>query len=247
MDTLKETYEERLQEIDAYLDLLDALERQTQHGPPIIGGGPITAQQQKILYSAVYLQLYNLVEATVTWCLEAVCAAAAKDGRWRPSDLSAELRREWVRTTAKTHAGLNAENQLKKAVECCDHLIQSLPIMEWKLDRRGGGSWDDHAIEEMTDRLGCKVCLSDDVRKGVTQKIRDDKTALALVKDFRNRLAHGSLSFTECGDGVTVSELRQIKNWTGDYLRAVVNSFSDYIATHEFLVPASRPAAGEPT
>ena len=246
MDALTETFEERLQEIDAYLDLLDALERQAQDGPPMIGGGPITAQQQKILYSAVYLQLYTLVEATVTWCLEAVCAAAAQDGRWRPSDLSTELRREWVRTTAQTHAGLNAENQLKKTVECCDHLIQSLPVMTWKLDRRGGGSWDDHEIEVMTDRLGCKVRLSEDVRKGIKQKIRDDKTALALVKDFRNRLAHGSLSFTECGAGVTVVDLRNITKWTGDYLRAVVKSFRDYIATHEFLIPGSRPAAGEP-
>ena len=54
MDTLAETFEERLQEIDAYLDLLDALERQVHDGPPKIGGGRITAQQQKILYSAVY-------------------------------------------------------------------------------------------------------------------------------------------------------------------------------------------------
>ena len=109
VDSLTEVFEERFQEIDAYLNLLDALERQAHAGPPMIGGGLITVQQQKILYSAVYLQLYNLVEATVTWCLDAVCAAAAQDGRWLPSDLSEELRREWVRTTAQTHAGLNAD------------------------------------------------------------------------------------------------------------------------------------------
>ena len=246
VDSLTEAFEERFAEIDAYLSLLDALERQAHAGPPMIGGGLITVQQQKILYSAVYLQLYNLVEATVTWCLDAVCVAAAQDGRWLPSDLSVELRREWVRTTAQTHAGLNADNQLKKTVECCDHLLQSLPIMAWKLDRRGGGSWDDRAIEDMTDRLGCKVSLSAEVLKGIRQKIRDDKSALALVKDFRNRLAHGSLSFTECGDGVTVVDLRNITKCTGDYLRAVVKSFSDYITTHEFLVPGSRPPAGEP-
>lgn len=246
MAHLAHSFDERFQEINAYLDLLVAIEKQTQLGWPKIGDSTITAQQQRILYSSVYLQLYNLVEATVTWCLDAVCAAAAQDGRWRPSDLSAELRREWVRTTAKTHAGLTAENQLNKTVECCDHLIQSLPIMQWKLDRRGGGSWDDHEIEDMTDRLGCKVRLSEDVRKGINQKIRDDKTALALVKDFRNRLAHGSLSFTECGEGVTVEDLRNITKWTGDYLRAVVKSFSDYITTHEFLVPGSRPPVGEP-
>ena len=112
MDTLTETFEERLQEIDAYLDLLDALERQVHDGPPKIGGGTITAQQQKILYSAVYLQLYNLVEATVTWCLDAVCTAAADNGRWLPGDLTSELRREWIRTKARTHVNLTEDNRL---------------------------------------------------------------------------------------------------------------------------------------
>jgi hypothetical protein len=96
MDQLTQTFEERLQEIEAYLDLLEALERQVQQGPPKIGGAAITTQQQKILYSSVYLQLYNLVEATVTWCVDAVVAAAAEKGRWRPADLVESLRREWV-------------------------------------------------------------------------------------------------------------------------------------------------------
>ncbi len=93
---LNGAFEDRLQEIDAYLTLMDALERQIQVGPPRIGGELITAQQQKILYSSVYLQLYNLVEATATWCVEAVASAAADGGRWRPNDLTIELRREWV-------------------------------------------------------------------------------------------------------------------------------------------------------
>ncbi len=247
VDALTETFEERLQEIDAYLDLLKALERQTHDGPPKLGGGVITAQQQKILYSAVYLQLYNLIEATVTWCLDAVCAAAAQNGRWLPSDLSVELRREWVRTTARTHADLNSDNRLNQTVGICDHLIQARPVLEWSLDRRGAGSWDDLLIEGMAKRLGCNVRLSPKVSAGVKQIIRDDKSALVLIKDFRNRLAHGSLSFTECGDGVTVEELRTIKDSTGEYLRAVVKSFSDYIATYEFLAPTSRPAAGGAT
>lgn len=246
MDTLTETFEERLQEIDAYLDLLDALERQVHDGPPKIGGGTITAQQQKILYSAVYLQLYNLVEATVTWCLDAVCTAAADNGRWLPGDLTSELRREWIRTKARTHVNLTEDNRLAATIEFCEHLIQSLPVSAWKIDRRSAGSWDDLLIEEMTERIGCRVRLSQEVRTGIKRKIRDDKSALALVRDFRNRLAHGSLSFTECGEGVTAAELRQMKESTGNYLRGIVDSFCDYIATYEFITPARRPVAGAP-
>lgn len=244
MDTLAETFEERLQEIDAYLDLLDALERQVHDGPPKIGGGTITAQQQKILYSAVYLQLYNLVEATVTWCLDAVCIAASDNGRWLPSDLTPELRKEWIRTKARTHVDLNGDNRLAATIEFCEHLIQAIPVAAWKIERRSAGSWDDLLIEEMTERIGCHVRLSQEVRTSIKRKIRDDKSALALVRDFRNRLAHGSLSFTECGEGVTAAELRQMKESTGNYLREIVDSFCDYIATFEFITMDRRPVAG---
>ena len=241
-DTLSQTFEERLQEIEAYLDLLEALERQVQTGPPLIGGATITTQQQKILYSCVYLQLYNLVEATVNWCIDAVCAAATDNERWRPSDLSEDLRREWVRSTARTHlSDLTIEHRLQSAVELCDHLIQARPISEWKIARGQGGSWDDNAIKSITDRLGCQLQISRAVLEGIKRPIRDDKGPLTLVKDLRNSLAHGSLSFVECGDNVTARELKEIKDRTAGYLREVVAAFSTYINTYGFLHPDERP------
>ena len=247
VSNLSQSFEERLQEIDAYLDLLDAFERQTQNGPPQIGGGPITAQQQKILYSAVYLHLYNLVEATMVWCLEAVAAAAAKDGQWLPADLTDELRREWIRTTGRTHTELNSDNRLTTTIELCNLLIESVPISEWKFERRGAGSWDDHQIEDMAGRIGCPMYFTPQAISGIKRKIRDDKTALALIRDFRNRLAHGSLSFTECGDGATVIDLRMIKEWTADYLRQVVDAFEQFIDSHGFITSAKRPVIGGET
>src|SRR5260221_13927132 len=144
MDSLNEPFDERLHEIESYLDLLEALERQVQTGPPKIGGAEITTEQQRILYSAVYLQLYNLVEATVHWCIEAVADAAAAGGRWHPGDLSVQVRREWVRSTARTHSELNAENRLQTTVQLTDRLVQALPIDPWGVERRG--NWDDDEI-----------------------------------------------------------------------------------------------------
>ena len=242
MDPLTQAFEERLQEIDAYLDLLGALERQVQEGPPTVGGAPITAQQQKILYSSVYLQVYNLVEATATWCVSAVSTASAHGGRWTPGDLSGELRREWTRTTARTHTELNADNRLKTAVEFCDRLIEGLPISEWLIEKGGGGNWDDLEIEAITDRLGLMLRITPSVRTGVKRPIREDRGALGLVKLLRNRLAHGSLSFAECGDGVTVSGLRDIRDRAADYLREIIKAFRDYIDGYHFLIPARQPS-----
>lgn len=242
LDVLTQTFEERLQEIDTYLDLLDALERQVQEGPPKIGGATITAQQQRILYSSVYLQLYNLVEATATWCVDAVAAAAADGARWHPGDLSDELKREWVRATARTHADLNIEKRVTTTMAFCDHLIRALPVSNWSIERGGGGNWDDLEIEEMTARLGCELRVSPEAYKGVKRFIREDKGTLALVKFLRNRLAHGSLSFSECGDGVTVADLRDLRNRAARYLREVVQAFRSFIDEYRFLVPHRRPA-----
>ncbi len=240
MDILQ-AFEERLQEIDAYLDLLDALERQVQQGPPIIGGARITSQQQKILYSSVYLQLYNLVEATATWCIEAVTNAAAAGAQWRPADLTSKLRREWVRTTARTHVELNCDHRLNTTVDFCEVLLTAAPISQWAIEKSGGGNWDDYVIEDVTERIGCDLDISSTVKTGVKRRIRDDKGSLGLVEYLRNRLAHGTLSFEECGDGVTVGDLKDIRQRTADYLREVIASFQTYIDEHLFIRPDRRP------
>jgi len=242
MDALSQPFEERLQEIETYLDLLEAMQREIQGGPPEIGGVKITTQQQKILYSSVYLQLYNLVEATITWCVDAVCTAATANGRWLPGDLTAPLRREWVRSRARTHTDLSQERRLDYAVGFCDLLIQALPLSELTVEKKS--NWDDTDIWMITKRLGLNLEISSAVSSGIKRRIRDDKGALALIKHLRNHLAHGSLSFSECGDGVTVLDLRDLKERTALYLREVVAAFRAYIDAYEFLLPQRRPATG---
>jgi hypothetical protein len=241
MDALSQAFEARLHEIEAYLDLLEALERQIQTGPPEIGGSKITSLQQKILYSGVYLHLYNLVEATVTWCVEAVCIAATANSHWRPGDLSANLRREWVRSIARTHVDLNHENRLDAAVLLCDALVQAHPLSELKVEKKS--NWDDVDIMMIMERLGCNLQIDTTIYNGIKRPIRDDKGALALIKHLRNNLAHGSLAFSECGDGVTVPDLKDLKQRIALYLREVVAAVRAYIDAYEFLLPQRRPVA----
>lgn len=62
------------------------------------------------------------------------------------------------------------------------------------------------------------------------------------MKLLRNRLAHGALSFSECGDGVTVADLRELKERVECYLREVVKAFKSFIEEYRFVVPERRPA-----
>jgi hypothetical protein len=241
---LTQSFDERLQEIDAYLDLLEVLDREVKSGrPPAIGETSITVRQQRVLYSAVYLQLYNLVEATVTWCVNALCEAAALDGKWIPADLSAELRREWVRLTARTNVFLTEEHRLQHALDACEIIVRAQPV-SWPKDVQRRSNWDDDDIGSLCTRLGCNLQLSPETYKGVKQPIRDDKGPLRLIKELRNRLAHGSISFEECGASVTVDDLKSTKEKTVAYLKEVVAAYTTHIGEYRFLETAKRPISG---
>ncbi len=244
MTDLTTGFQERLTEVEAYLEFLSTMETQAQHGPPRLQGAehPITTQQQRILYSSVYLQLYNLVEATMSRCIEAVAEAARENGRWKPHDLSNTLRREWVRVTARTHENLTPEHRLENALLLCDHLVASLPIAAFDLNKGGGGNWDDSEIEALSRRLGCQLVVSQPVYSAIKRPFRDELGPLALVKQLRNRLAHGSISFAQCAEDITVGRLIELKDRTVDYLREVVSCFNAYVESFEYLLPERRPA-----
>ncbi|MCF1182335.1 hypothetical protein L0E83_02655 [Marichromatium gracile] len=237
-------FQERLEEVEEYLNFLSTIEAQAQQGPPRIEGAehPITTQQQRILYSSVYLQLYNLVEATMSRCIEAVSEAAKENAQWKPGDLSDSMRREWVRVTARTHIELTPEKRLESALRLCENLMDSLPIKIFDIEKGGGGNWDDSEIEAFSKRLGFQLDVSQPVYRAIKQPFRNDLGPLALVKQLRNRLAHGSISFAQCAEDITVGRLIELKDKTVDYLKEVVNCFIRYIDSFEYLLPERRPA-----
>ena len=197
-------------------------------------------QQQQILYSGVYLQLYNLTESTVTKCIEAIWSAI--ENNWKLADLSDKMRREWVRSKARTHTELNEDRRLDAVLALCEYIIQELPVSKIETEKAGGGNWDDVAIYKICERLGWPLVITDKANSAVKRRVRNDKGALVLVKDFRNELAHGSLSFAECSAGTTVSDLDDLKNCIVIYLREVVAFFQSSINSHKFLLQERRPA-----
>lgn len=177
-------FEDRHAEVEEYLSFLRNLEESAQEGVPRLQGtgAQITTAQTRILSSCLYLQLYNLVEATVVRCLEEV-AAAAEDAGCRPGDLSAELRTQWVRSVARTHINdLTPEKRLEAALGMCEQLLEQMPVTGFKIDPGRGGNWDDVSIKELCDRVGCRLEISPDVFRATKHHIRGNMGALKLSK-----------------------------------------------------------------
>lgn len=245
MSDLSDRFDERFGEISAYLDLIQGIEELVRTGVPRLGenGAVVTTQQQRILNSGVYLQLYNLVEATVTNCLDAVSKAAMRRAEWAPGDLTSELRREWVRYMARTNLPVGPDKRLEDAIGLCDHLVSALPVAEFDIEKGGGGNWDDAAIRKMAVRIGFDLRVSRGVERGVKRKIRNDLGAMALIVDMRNGLAHGRLSFVDCGQDDSAAELRNLSSRVAAYLREVVAAFDTYLEEYRYIVPDRRPVA----
>jgi len=229
MELPSEGLEERLREVASYLEFLRSIERATMSGPPRIVGSvdTITAEQQRILYSSVFLQLYSVVEATITRCLDFVTVATFDSRKPKPGELNARLRRVWVQEVARTHIDLTPMHRLDSALVLCDHLVGQLPVPSFKISK-GAGNWDDSEIEAITKRLGCTLAVPHEAFR------------------LRNQLAHGEISFAQCSEGVTVEELERLTNLTSDYLKGVAASFEIYVASEGFMHDPDPGAVTDP-
>lgn len=241
MDLLNQIFVDRTNEIDTYLDLLENLETEIQKGIPRFGTKVISTTQQRILYSSIYLQLYNLIEATTNTISEAICDAILEGNRWFPDDLSVQMKSEWVKFWAKTHSNLSFDKRLNNTLQMFDHLVQNSPVTKMEITRGGGGNWDDEIIYDFSKKLGCTLSISPEGSKAAKAPFRDDLGALKLVVKLRNDLAHGSISFSECGTDVDVLSLRDLKKRVVTYLKDVIDSFESFIQDFEFLRPEKRP------
>jgi hypothetical protein len=84
---------------------------------------------------------------------------------------------------------------------------------------RFGGNLDAARIREVCDAHG--VSHKTDRRTRGGEK-------LLVVKNRRNALAHGDLSFVECGRDYTVAELKEIKMQSFWYLKAILRNIDRF-------------------
>ncbi|HLG55098.1 MAG TPA: MAE_28990/MAE_18760 family HEPN-like nuclease [Vicinamibacterales bacterium] len=180
----------------------------------------------KILKANFFLLLYNLVEASVRDGFRNLYSAMRADGSTVRA-IKEELRLLWIdaavdKLTPQTANQDSYREVTRRLVKgAVDDVAASLRIE----DLRFGGNLDAASIRRTCQEHGVSFKTHPRARGG--EKLR-------LVRDRRNDLAHGSLSFAECGRDYTLPQLVEIRRETLVFVRGILRNVERYAAKKTF-------------
>jgi hypothetical protein len=222
MSLLKE-YLEREENVKTYLDFLKRINQEDADTPI-----SVEPDQQKMLYASLYLILYNLVEATVAFCIKELNQAFSSYTVDKIHDLSENIREHWLRTTSKIHSKENKHfDGVLDLYQKLSNQTTSVLGTIFDVDKRGG-NLDNVEIEKLFKRYGINVEMELELSEKVCHQRYNDKGILQNIKDFRNQLAHGNKSFTEYGFA-SVFDLTDEANIVFEYLEFIISKINEFI------------------
>ena len=235
MELVFDIFHERKREIEAYLDFIKHHEKSFDSSKILS-----TPEQYQILLACVYILIYNMIEATIVKLIENL-EQELYDNQVCPRLLTPELKREWAKNELGTSDSLNPETRLKKAMQFLDCIYGQKPF-KIVISKDGGGNWHDEKIYKLSERLGIDLSkIPQNVITDVKHIIRDDMGCVQLVVHLRNKLAHGGISFCECGKDKDLNDVKEIFNKTCAYIEGIITSFKQFIEEKKYIIKSEEP------
>lgn len=225
MDSFREDFEVRSGEILAYLDLLRFIENA---GAEILSSDDpqkkyaVTAQSRKTLKGTVYILLYNLIESTMR---EAICHIHDKiyersvDFDLLKKNLKAEILKRLRNDSVSVDNLLS--NLTSKGISC------GISLGTFNKKKLFSGNIDRDEIKSKSQIYGFSI-QSD-------YKHTKHGENLETVKQHRNDLAHGNVSFADLGKNVSYQDLENVSLEVIAYLDSISNHIESYINSDGYL------------
>lgn len=234
MEIAHQVFQERKDEISEALDTITKLGKKTPPNPQ-----PLVTQR-----AATLVMEYTWIEATVTEALRAVIRKVKKD-QIRTENLNQSIQRRFL--VAHTAHRMPSLDKLAKFTTRIQHLSAFLdgeaippessfpPAKYVKSLMESSGNIDHQAIKKI-----CKY-LELDFDKKIHEHYTEQKAltraqeCLTGLKNDRNRLTHGEVSFKELGANRTEKDLTETFRIIDEYLYAILDIFNEYLENQEYL------------
>ncbi len=237
MIAIKEVFRQRKDEIQNFLEFMQFLERKKVmpdedevtfedffHGKEKL----MFSYQQliNVLKSNYALMLYNIIEFTVMGLINSIYDEIKMEGL-SYIDVNESIRKIWRRVMVKPMKDPNANHTT--FVKCNEGIISE--ILERKIivirarDTMPGGNLDGNAIQTIFEEHGIEVNTH-------SPNYRPD--ILKSVKDNRNNLAHGTVSFVEALRDDSIKDLRDNYILVIAFLEELILEVEQYISKSGF-------------
>lgn len=203
---------------------------------------PFSEQLKKTLKANAYLLLYNLIEGSVTTGIDSIFLAI-NQSEIELKHLKKDIRELYLDYAMKRND--DDEQQKAKAKDKKDLRKQFNSLIDTKvkfkhrnknnvvegyqayLEKMGGeisGNIDAKKLEELSKKYGFTL---------PTSNILDE---LLIIKNKRNQLAHGEITFSEAGKDKSIEEMIALKNAITQYFNSLMNNIKNYIENEEFKI-----------
>jgi hypothetical protein len=233
-----ELFSTRCSEVKRYFDFLVAIEESrasalarcnVETGEALIIFDEIISRELvKTMRANGYLLLYNLVESTMTNAVDAIhrCLIA---NQCEFDQLTEEVKKI-VLSNFKKALSKSGSKVLEH-----NHPIQR-SIKELGYDKMSlfSGNLDARIIKDTAESYGFQIAEHD-------HRLSRNGSRLLDIKTKRNELAHGRVSFEECGHETSLDALVGISKETQLYLAAVLKGIEDYVLNFRYKLPAETP------
>lgn len=233
----EETYNSRCREIERFFEMLQFMRDNRDSklcGTDSSGSDNantyiVGRDLEKTLRASAYLMLYNLVEATMTNAIDAIHQHIA-DQLIGFDQLKEDVRKIAIKGLRKAVSSEAPPELLNASVPISSALI-------WLgFDKKDlfSGNLDGRLIKDKAKEYGFQLAEHDRAASRDGHRLLD-------VKTKRNELAHGGISFEDCGQNTSVDELIAIFDEIKIFIKAVLDGISEYLSTRSYLhsVPAS--------
>ncbi|GHS84895.1 hypothetical protein FACS1894103_6040 [Campylobacterota bacterium] len=191
-----------------------------------VSSEPLNIAKTTILKSSLVLLLYNIIEGTVYLVLEKIHENISSVSYNTMSDRVKKIYAEYyfAFSSKNTH-----KDHLDKTI---NNAINFPSLLDYKRNiKLFSGNHDVCKIREICKKYG--IC-SPKITKTESEKI-------LYIKDRRNRLAHGEISFKEACRELSASELSMLIDSTFNCMHELTNNAADYLSKKQYIGTSHDP------
>lgn len=238
MLTLKDTYETRKREIGSFIELMNFLERKkTNTYDDEVSFNeffyecetPIEFTYQElinILKSNVSLMMYNIIEYTVSGLVDCIYDEIRMENL-SYVEVNESIREVWRKNVLKAakDPGANFNTFLRKNEEIIKHILSNATLNIRARETMPTGNLDGISIKSTFESHGVHI-------KTDSENFRPD--ILASIKENRNNLAHGSVSFVDAVRDDSMLDFSKYYCFITLFLEELIEVVAEYLERQDY-------------